>query len=212
MGTVFYRIGETIRPAPGTRILRAEEYARLLEAQRLIDCAQTEAASIRERAEAAYEERKKQGYEDGVLEGQMQQAEKMLETGMQAVEYLEGLERQIVQVVTTAVRKIVGELDDKERIVRVVNTALERVRGRQRVVVRVCSEEEPQVREALSPMLARSTAASGLELVADPRMKPGDCMLESEMGVVDASLEVQLKAIENALTSRIGDGNQEGAM
>ena len=206
MEAVFHRIGSSITPAPGTRILRAAEYARLLEAQSLLDDARAEAEAIRKRAEEAYEERKKQGYEDGVLDGQMQQAEKMLEPGMQAVEYLEGLERQIVEVVTTAVRKIVGELDDKERIVRVVRTALEQVRGRQRVVVRVCPEEEPQVREALAPMLARSSAANGIELVADQRMKAGDCMLESEMGVVDAGLEVQLKAIEHALTARIGEG------
>lgn len=206
MEAVFHRIESRIRPAPGTRVLRAADYARLLKAQNLLDDARAEAEAIRKRAEDAYQERKKQGYEDGVLEGQMQQAEKMLETGMQAVEYLEGLERQIVEVVTTAVRKIVGELDDRERIVRVVRTALEQVRGRQRVVVRVCPEEEPQVREALAPMLAKTSAASGLELVADQRMKPGDCMLESEMGVVDAGLDVQLRAIENALAAKIGEG------
>lgn len=207
MEAVFQRIGGTVKPAPGTRILRAAEYARLLEAQGLLDDARAEAEAIRQRAEAAYHERKKQGYEDGVLEGQMQQAEKMLETGMHAVEYLERLERQIVEVVTIAVRKIVGEMDDRERIVRLVHTALDQVRGRQRVVVRVCPEEEQYVRDALTPMLARTSAANGLDVVADRHMKPGDCMLESEMGVVDAGLEVQLKAIENALAARIGEGN-----
>lgn len=221
MGPDFYRIGSTVKPAPGTRILRAADYASMLEAQALLDDArraaqalrdeaQKEAEAIHARAEAAYEERHKQGYEDGVMEGQMQQAEKMLETGMQAVEYLEGLERQLVEIVTTAVRKIVGELDDKERIVRVVRTALEQVRGRQRVVVRVCPEEEPHVREALASMLASPSVAAGMELVPDPRMKPGDCMLESEMGVMEASLDVQLKAIENALAARVGEGSQHG--
>ena len=204
MEAVFHRIEGIVKPAPGTRILRAEAYASLLQAQSVLDDARAEAERIRQRAEVAYEQRQKQGYDDGVMEGQMQQAEKMLETSMQAVEYLEGLERQIVEVVTTAVRKIVGDLDDKERIVRVVRTALEQVRGRQRVLVRVCPEEEPHVREALAPMLVSASVSAGIELVADQRMKPGSCMLESEMGVVDASLEVQLKAIENALTARIG--------
>ncbi len=204
MEAVFHRIEGIVKPAPGTRILRAEAYASLLQAQSVLDDARAEAEAIRKRADDAYQERKKQGYEDGVLEGQMQQAEKMLETSMQAVEYLEGLERQIVEVVTTAVRKIVGDLDDKERIVRVVRTALDQVRGRQRVLVRVCPEEEPHVREALAPMLVSASVSAGIELIADQRMKPGSCMLESEMGVVDASLEVQLKAIENALTARIG--------
>ena len=34
-------------------------------------------------------------------------------------------------------------------------------------------------------------------------MKRGDCILESELGVVDAGLETQLKAIENALAGKI---------
>ncbi|MBR3663761.1 MAG: HrpE/YscL family type III secretion apparatus protein [Desulfovibrio sp.] len=207
MGCVFYRIGNSLQPAPGSRIVRAREYATLLKAQELLDDAQRQAQVTAQKAEEAYEERRQQGYSDGVMEGQMQQAEKMLETGMQAVEYLEGLERQIVEVVTTAVRKIVGEIDEKERIVRVVRTALEQVRGRQRVLIRVSPEDEPHVHEALAPMLTLSSSNAGYEVVADQRMKPGDCTLESEMGVVDASLDVQLKAIEKALTARIGEGN-----
>ncbi|MCR5814017.1 MAG: HrpE/YscL family type III secretion apparatus protein [Desulfovibrio sp.] len=205
MACLFQRIGTTLRPAPGTRLLRAEEYASLLEAQHLLDDAQQQAQEIRKRAEVAYNERSQQGYEDGVMAGQLQQAEKMLETGMQAVEYLEGLEQQIVDIVTMAVRKIVGELDEKERIVRVVRTALDQIRGRHRVLIRVSTDDEPKVREALAGMLSSHSTMSGYELVADPRMKPGDCLLESEMGVVDASLDVQLKAIEKALAARIGE-------
>ena len=130
----------------------------------------------------------------------------MLETGMQAVEYLQGLEQQIVDVVTSTVRKIIGDIDAKERIVGVVRTALDQVRGRQRVVIRVCPSDEPNVREALAPMLARVSSARGIELVADTHLSEGDCVLESEMGVVDASLSVQLAAIEHALHAKIGEG------
>ena len=45
--------------------------------------------------------------------------------------------------------------------------------------------------------------ATFLDVTADPRMKPGDCILECELGVVDASLETQLKAIEHALLGKI---------
>lgn len=206
MDTLFQRLGSTIKPASGTKILRASDYSQLLKAQDLLDAAEAEAEQIRQKAEIAYEEREKQGYEDGVAQGQLQQAEKMLETSLQAVSYLEGLEHQLVEVVSTAVRKIIGELDDKERIVRVVRTALDQVRGRQQVVVRLCPDDEPYVRENLGPLLSPGNSAH-LELVADQHLKPGSCMLESEMGVLDASLSVQLKAIEHALAAKIGDKN-----
>ncbi|MBQ9536444.1 MAG: HrpE/YscL family type III secretion apparatus protein [Desulfovibrionaceae bacterium] len=204
MDTLFHILMSHITPAPGTRILKVEDYATLVKAQDLLDTAQAQAEAIKQQAEAVYTERHQQGYEDGMMEGRMEQAEKMLETGMQAVEYLQGLEQQIVAVVTQAVRKVIGELDDKERIVRIVRTALDQVRARQNVIIRVAPAEEDYVREAIKPMLARGSTIAGLELVADQRLEPGSCILESEMGVVDASLEVQLKAIEHALTSKIG--------
>ena len=204
MGTVFRLTGDGVHPAPGVRILRADEYSRLLEAGALLAAARERAEAIRAEAEHAYEARKRAGYEDGVMEGRMEQAEKMMETAMQAVEYIENIEETLVKVVSSAVRKIIGELDDRERIVRVVRAALVSVRSQRKVLIRVCPADEPAVREALAAMIASAPGGvSFLDVSADPRMKPGDCILESELGVVDAGLETQLRAIENALAGKI---------
>lgn len=204
MGTMFQLTGDAVVPAPGVRILRADEYSRLLEAGELLAAARGRAEAIRAKAEEAYETRRREGYEDGVMEGRMEQAEKMMETAMQAVEYIEHIEETLVRVVTSAVRKIIGELDERERIVRVVRTALVSVRSRQKVLIRVCPADEPAVREALAAMIASAPGGvSFLDVSADPRMKPGDCILESELGVVDAGLETQLRALENALAGKI---------
>ena len=47
------------------------------------------------------------------------------------------------------------------------------------------------------------TACDFLDVVPDARLERGAGLLESELGVVDASLETQLKALENALRSKI---------
>ena len=155
-------------------------------------------------AEKAYEERRQAGYEDGLMEGRMEQAEKMMETAMQAVEYIEGVEAKLVGVVTSAVRKIIGELDDRECTVRVVRNALNAVRSQQRVLIRVSPDDKDAVRSSLAAMISSApNGATFLDVTADPRMKPGDCILECELGVVDASLETQLKAIEHALLGKI---------
>jgi len=204
MGTVFRLTGDSVIPAAGARLIRAADYARLVEARDLLAAAHERADAIRVEAEAAYEERKREGYEDGLMEGRMEQAEKMMETAMQAVEYLEHIEESLVGVVMSALRKIIGELDDRERIVRVVRSALVSVRSQQRVLIRVCPSDEPAVREALAAMISSAPGGvSFLDVSADPRMKPGDCILESELGVVDAGLETQIRAIENALAGRI---------
>lgn len=161
MGTVFRLMGDTIAPHPGTRLLRAEEYSRLLEAGELLAAARDRAEAIRAEAEEAYEARRREGYDDGVMEGRMEQAEKMMETAMQAVEYIENIEETLVGVVTSAVRKIIGELDEKERIVRVVRTALVAVRSQQKVLIRVCPADEAAGRSELSGRVRRSAHEAG---------------------------------------------------
>ena len=105
---------------------------------------------------------------------------------------------------TSAVRKIIGELDDRECTVRVVRNALNAVRSQQRVLIRVSPDDKDAVRTSLAAMISSApNGATFLDVTADPRMKPGDCILECELGVVDASLETQLKAIEHALLGKI---------
>ena len=186
-------------PAPGVKVLKAADVDALHDAASLISAAKAHAAEIEKKAEAVYEERFQQGYEDGVEAGKMENAEKMMETVLASVEFIESIENTVVSVVNQSIRKIIGELDDETRIKRIVGTALNTVRGQQRVTVRVNPAEEPTVSKALAAM----TSGSYLTVVADPRLGPDSCILESERGVVDASLEAQLKALEHAFTSKI---------
>lgn len=207
MGTLFRLTGDALSPASGSRVIRARDYSALLEGNALLEAARERAAAMEARAALDAEARREEGYRDGVMEGRMEQAEKMMETALQAVEYIEGMEETLVRVVGAAVRKIIGELDDDDRIVRIVRAALVTVRSQQRVLIRVAPSDEPAVREALAAMLRSAPGGvSFLDVSADPRMSPGDCILESELGVVDAGLETQLGALERALSSRIRQG------
>ena len=200
MDPLFRLNSDVPTPAPGVKVLKAADVDTLHDAASLIEPAKAHAAEIEKKAEAVYEERYQQGYEDGVEFGKMENAEKMMETVLASVEFIESIENTVVSVVNQSIRKIIGELDDEERIKRIVGTALNTVRGQQRVTVRVNPSEEPTVSRALAAM----TSGSYLTVVADPRLGPDSCILESELGVVDASLETQLKALEHAFTSKIG--------
>ena len=102
------------------------------------------------------------------------------------------------------IRKVIGELDASELIVRVVRNALTTVRNQQRVTIRVAPADEKAVSEALAAMIQTAPGGVGfLDVRADARLERGSCLLESELGVVDASLETQLKALENAFRAKI---------
>ena len=53
-------------------------------------------------------------------------------------------------------------------------------------------------------MLAGGPGGSSfLNVIMDPRLSPGSCILESELGVLDASLETQLKALSRAFNAKV---------
>lgn len=200
MDTLF-RLKQKDLPAPaaGVKVVPAEDAAELARAGGLIAAAQAQAKVILEKAEADYPARYEAGYADGIEMGRMENAEKMMETVLASVEFIENIENTVVSVVSQSVRKIIGELDDETRIRLIVHTALNNVRGQQKVTVRVSPKDEPVV----SASLAAMTSGSYLTVVADTRLAPESCILESDLGVVDASLKTQLAALEHAFASKI---------
>lgn len=174
MGSLFRLTGDTVTPSAGTRVLKASEAAVLLEANAVLDAARERVADMERKAGEAYERRREEGYRDGVEEGRLEHAEKVMETVLSSVEYIEGIEATLVNVVAVAVRKVIGEIDENERIVRIVRNALVTVRNQQHVTIRVAPADEKAVREGLASMLASVPGgASFLDVVPDARLERG---------------------------------------
>lgn len=198
MAAMFRIDPEGLELAPGTLLLKADEWARFSEAETLIQAARAEAEAMRLRAAQAYEEEKARGLEDGLKQGKMEHAEKMIDTVLKALDYISGLESGMVALVGDALRKILGEIPPDELIVKVVRQALAMVQNRQRVTLRLSPEDEALVSAGLEEILRPYPGIKAIDVLADGRLSRGDCLLESEMGVIDASVETQLKAIANA--------------
>lgn len=101
-------------------------------------------------------------------------------------------EASILEIALAAARRIVAEELElhPERIRAIVRDATERVRRARRARVRV------------HPSDAAHLAFSDVELVEDASIERGGCIVESELGEVDARLEVRIAAIERALRDR----------
>ena len=202
MGSVFRLTRDSVLPVG--RVLKASDVAILLQSSEILDAARARAEAMNREAEIAYETRREEGYRDGQEEGRLEHAEKVLETVLSSVDYLSSLENTLVGIVTASIRKVIGEIDANELIVRVVRNALSTVRNQQRVIIRVAPADEKAVSDALAVMIQSAPGGVGfLDVVADGRLERGSCLLESELGVVDASLETQLKALEHAFHAKI---------
>lgn len=203
MGTLFHIKNGEFLLSPGLKILKAADYATLLEAEDVVARARAEAARMAEAAREAYEAEKQRGYADGLAEGKMEMAERMMDNVAAGVDYLEGLEATIVNLVMNAMHKIIDGFDDKERVVGVVRKALSYARSQKRVVLRVCPEDAEIVQVELASLLRDYPGIGILDVATDPRLSKGACVLESELGLIDAGLDVQMAGIRKAFLHQL---------
>ncbi len=201
----FVRLSaERLKLQPETQLLKAGDYLVFQQAEQVLADARQQSEAILERAEQEFQEQKVLGYEEGMNAAKLENAEQMMAMVGQAVDYFAQVEQKVAGIVSAAVRKILGEFDDEELTFRVVRNALQVVRNQKQITLRVCPAQVESVNSRLSEILAQYTEIGYLEVVSDHRLRPGGCLVETEMGVVDAGVEVQLQALEKALRSRFG--------
>jgi len=189
---------------PGTRVLPAADLAALVEAQAVLDNAHAQAEAILAGAREAFEAERRRGYEDGKQEALLDQAEKMIETVSRTVEYFAGVENEMVDLVMASVRKVVDGFDDREKVMIVVRNALAVVRNQKQMTLRLHPAEIESVRERINDILAAYPGVGYLDLLADARLGRGACILESQIGMVEASLEGQIEALRGAFQRTLG--------
>ena len=195
---------DKLQIADDVKIIRKDDLEKFFAAEEIILESKKKAQEILDKAEEIYKNRFEQGLTEGKEEGKSEYTFKIMDMVLSQVDSLESLEKQLVEVVTKSVNKIIGDLDEKDRIVRVVRKGLSAVRGEKRIVVRVSTHDEPIVREDLKAYLLSDDGRSGyIEVIGDVNLKKGDCILETQMGVVEASLDTQLKILSESLSARV---------
>ncbi|MEM8985358.1 MAG: HrpE/YscL family type III secretion apparatus protein [Pseudomonadota bacterium] len=188
---------------PALRVLKARDYATARKAEATLIDAQQHSEAILIDAQNTYKEEKARGRDEGLAEAQGEVAEQILNVVSRSVDYLAGAEAEVASIVLTCLRKILGDFSDEELVIREARTALQVVRNEPRVTLRVSTDVEREVRERVGEILSGNGGVNFLEVVGDDRIGKGGCLLESEAGVVDASIQQQLDALEEALSARV---------
>ena len=182
------------------RLVKATDAATVRSADEIIAAAEAEAARIREEAKVAFEEEKKRGYDQGIADGKMEIAMMKIDQVDQSVAFMEGVEQKMADVVMKALRSLVVEIGDKEMVVQIVRKTMNAViRTQRNVVVKVAPEMADAVKARINEFRTAYTTVETFDVVEDPRLKGAACILETEAGVADASVETQLAAIEKSL-------------
>lgn len=189
---------------PGSTVLRADELQVLADGQQAIAAAAAQADQVLGQAQAAYEEEKRRGYAEGQETARLEAAERLIENVARQVEFFSGLEGRMVDLVTNAVRTVIHGYDERERILITVRNVLAVARSQKQVTVRLAPAEVAPVRERIETLRQEFPGIEVIEVVPDHRLEGDACVLETEVGVVEASLETQLTALRQAFERVLG--------
>ncbi|MBO0614414.1 MAG: type secretion system stator protein SctL [Pseudomonadota bacterium] len=180
----------------GQKVLKAEDYEQLVAYDHMATELQNRHRQREEIVSVALGRSIKRGLEQGRERANQEAAEMMTLFTGRVNDTLMVLEGELVELVITAVRKVIYSFDQEERVRNAVQAGLELVRGSHKLMVRVHPNMQAAIAAQLDAIPHRFTS---LEVVGDDQVFADGCILESDLGIVNAGLDQQLQVIEQAL-------------
>lgn len=193
-----------VRIDQSANVIPAAAVATYRQAEEIVADAYQQAEAIVGRAQAGYDAECQRGYQAGIQQALQEQSEQMIEHVGRTVEYFSSIETRMVDLVLGAVQKIVADFDDRDRVLNVVRNALSVIRNQRQMTLRLNPGQIDTVRASIDELLSLYPGVGYLDLVSDPRIAADACILESEIGVVESSIEGQLQALRAAFGRILG--------
>ncbi len=157
----------------------------------------------------AFEEANEQGYQEGYRKGldSVQELQKQCEDErlQQKQEYqkkLEEMEPLMVDTLCDVYSHIfkVEAKEHKELVLKLLQDTLLKVDGTGSIIVHVAKEDYAYVQEQKAALLEEAGMQSGsVEIVSDAALARAQCMIETEGGVYDCSLDTELAELKRRL-------------
>jgi type III secretion protein L len=187
------------RPEIAGKIIKAKDFWAFKDAERALADAESKKQEIISAAELAYEAERQRGYAEGNEKAKLEQSGNMVEIVSQTVEYFSKVESQMVELVLEAVRKVVSDFDDRQRVTTVVKNCLDLVRSQKHLGLSVHPSHVDYMRSQISELQKIYPGISHIDVQPDGKLAVDACVVESEIGVVEASLEGQVEMLRDAL-------------
>jgi flagellar biosynthesis/type III secretory pathway protein FliH len=204
---------EATPPAPSeTAILETIEAKEgELKGEELVDYAKGEAEQILKKAmqeaEAIKEHAKQSGLEGAQRIAEETASEKVkeaLETLNQAAierkKIIKDAESEILRLALKVAEQIIKSEVSLHRDVslNIVSDAISRVSDREQVIIRVSKDDVENIKKYKDRISSIVDGIKSLSIVEDAGVEPGGCVIETNLGYVDARISTKIAAIEEA--------------
>ena len=198
-----------------TKVARAQ-------AKAILERARNEAAAISEDAEReterlraeALERARGQGYDEGFAKGlgdgeaMKREAERIFDEIYKEREAIvRGMEPKMVGLIIKILDKLIGEAArvNPQIIQKLIREGLSAVVGSEGAKLRVSPEDYDTVRGHWGAV-TEYAGSNAVELVKDASLNRMDCVIETQYGNIDSSLEQQFEALKADLLYTLGGG------
>jgi type III secretion protein L len=183
-------------------IIRGEVYSASSKARELLRKAQQEADEILRDAQEQREKDKQQGYQEGYQEGLAQVTELLVKARLEHEQLLRNANKDLMDLAFKIAEKIIGtQLQiDQSTILSIVAQAMQGVRQSRQLTIRVHPADAKILREQKDELLEKLGGQRVVDILEDKKVLQGGCIIESEIGTVEAQLQTQLERLRKALT------------
>jgi len=174
-------------------------------AREIISKAQSEVSTIKEKA-----------YKDGIALGKQEAAQKLkeaLDTINQAMDQrkkiIKDSEAEILRIALKAAEQIIRSEVSLHRDVclNIVSDAINRVSDREQIIIRVNREDAEYIKRYKDRLSGIVDGVKSLSILEDSQIEPGGCIIETNLGYVDARISTKLESLEEALKKTSEESN-----
>lgn len=178
-------------------------------ASKIIDEANAEAEQIKE---AAYKEGYEKGLEDGSMEAMkrtdaymenMQKEQELLFKKNQEIveQNISDAQEKLVNLSCALIEKLTGILVDQYKpvMLHIINNALNESDNSREITIRVGEENYTYIQDNYDRLSGAANPNISIEIYSDSKLNKRQCIIESENGIIDLSMDIQVRNLITAI-------------
>lgn len=192
--------GDRILVAPKKKIIPAEELSTLQDAQEVLQHIKQDAEQFRMQVAKDSEQIKENAFKEGYENGFKQWAEHLVQFEKKLEDLHKEMQQAIIPIALKAAKKIVGrEIElSEETIVDIVASNLKAVSQHKKITIYVNKKELDILEKNKTRLRDIFEHLESLSIRPREDIVPGGCVIETEIGIINAQMEHRWRVLEKA--------------
>jgi type III secretion protein L len=190
---------EAVLTAVAGRRIPRRAWADTSEMSRLLFEAGNIVRDAERRADEVIEQARAEGYAQGLAQAESLMAQHLLDAQRQAHEFLGASQQRVVALAVAILERIAPTLGEPEVVAALAEEALSTLQAEKYLRIRVTAPAAAATREMLENWRSEHPQVETAQILVDPHLAPFTCVVESELGRIEAGLSAQLDAIRAKL-------------